>query len=243
MLSFQGPTPEAIRITMPERHYSDDEVAAIFRAAAEGAESRAVAGDHIDGLTLRDLQAIAGEVGLSPLAIARAAQALDHPARPVISQTFLGLPIAVERTVPLDRPLTELEWERLVVELRRVFRARGTVRGAGSLREWSNGNLHAMLEPTSTGYQLRLGTLKGDARASVAAGVLTLGMSLATAVLVGVNGTLAQAAPGLAALGTLGAALIANGTLRLPSWARRRREQMDGIVERLTSPPDDSAAG
>src|SRR5258705_4298005 len=146
------------RITMPERHYSDDEVAAIFRVAAEGAESQTVAGDHADGLTLRDLEGIAREVGISPLAVARAAQALDRPSGRVISQTFLGLPIAVERTVALDRRLTEPEWERLVVELRRVFHARGTVHADGSLRGWSNGNLHAMLEPTSTGYQLRLGT-------------------------------------------------------------------------------------
>lgn len=226
---------------MSERHYSDDEVAAIFRAAAEGTEAQPVAADGADGLTLRDLQAIAGEVGLSPVAIARAAQALDRPSGPVVSQTFLGLPIAVERTVALERPLTEPEWERLVVELRRVFRARGTVRAYGSLREWNNGNLHAMLEPTPTGYQLRLGTLKGDARASVVAGALTLGMSGVVAVLVGLSGPLAQAAPGIAALATVGAALIANGTLRLPSWARRRRQQMDGIVERLTAAPRDDA--
>lgn len=163
---------------MTERRYDDDEVAAIFRAAAEGAESRTVHADHADGLTLRDLQTIAGEVGISPIAVTHAAQSLDRPSDTPRAQTFLGLPIAVERTVALDRRLTEPEWERLVVEFRQVFRARGTVRAQGSLREWSNGNLHALIEPTATGYQLRLRTLKSGARASVVVGALTLGLSV-----------------------------------------------------------------
>jgi hypothetical protein len=227
---------------MTERRYDDDEVAAIFRTATEGVESRSVPVDHADGLTLRDLQSIAGEVGISPIAVAQAARSLDRPSATAGAQTFLGLPIAVERTVALDRRLTEPEWERLVVELRQVFRARGSVRVQGSLREWSNGNLHALIEPTATGYQLRLATLKSGARASVVVGPLTLGLSVVIGVLVASNGTLAQAAPAIAALGIVGAALIANGALRLPSWARRRRRQMDDIAEWLTAATQDDHA-
>lgn len=219
---------------MRERQYNDDEVAAIFRAAAEGTESQSVPGDHANGLTLSDLQAIAREVGISPVAVARAAQTLDHSASPAVSHTFLGLPIAVERTVALDRDLTELEWERLVVELRQVFRARGTMRAYGSLREWNNGNLHASVEPTATGYQLRLGTVKGNARPSVVVGVAALGLAAVMGVLGASQGNLSLVAPGIATVAATGAALIANTTLRLPGWARRRRQQMDAIVERLT---------
>jgi len=226
---------------MTERRYSEDEVAAIFRAATEGAESQGVPGEHADGITLRDLQAIAREVGISPMAAERAARALEHPSAPAVSRTLLGLPLAVERTVALPRALTDLEWERLVTELRQVFGARGTLRAHGSLREWSNGNLHALHEPTSTGggYQLRLATMKGNARASVAAGALTLGLSAMSGIIVAAQGTLAQAGPGLVVLAIGGAALIANGALRLPSWARRRRQQMDAIAERLTAATQD----
>lgn len=143
---------------MVDRRYNDDEVAAIFRAAAEGSESHALPGGHTDGLTLYDLQAIGREVDISPDAVSHAAQSLDRPREPVVSETFLGLPIAVGRIVALNRRLTDAKWELLVVELREVFHARGTVRAQGSLREWSNGNLHALLEPTPTGHQLRLGT-------------------------------------------------------------------------------------
>lgn len=219
---------------MTDRHYNEDEVAAIFRAATEGSESRALPDGRAHGLTLHDLQDIAREVGISPSAVSRAAQSLDRPNEMAARRTFLGLPIAVERRVALNRNLTDTEWDLLVVELREVFHARGTVRTQGSLREWSNGNLHALLEPTPTGYQLRLGTFKGDARASVAVATLTLGMSVVVGALAAANGTLSHSAPGIAALATIGVVFLANGVLRLPRWARLRRRQMDDIVERLT---------
>ncbi len=50
------------------------------------------------------------------------------------SRTVLGLPIGVARTVDLNRRLTDEEWERLVVQLREVFNARGRTRTEGSLR-------------------------------------------------------------------------------------------------------------
>jgi hypothetical protein len=222
---------------MSERHYNDDEVAAIFRAAAEGAESRALPGGRADGLTLRDLQAIGSEVGISPTAVSLAAQSLDRPSGP--AHTFLGFPVGVGRTVALDRPLTDREWELLVVELREVFRARGVVRTEGSLREWRNGNLHALIEPTPTGYRLRLGTYKSDARMSVAVGGLMVGLSALMTVAMATEGLLANAALGIFAFASIGAAFVANGTLRLPAWARLRQEQIDGIVERLAARTQD----
>lgn len=227
---------------MPERHYNDEEVAEIFRAATEGSASRALPDGHADGLTLRDLQAIANEVGISPAAVSQAALSLDRPTTSRVPQTFLGLPVAVERTVALNRPLTDKEWELLVVQLRDVFRARGTVRSEGSLRQWNNGNLHALVEPTPTGYQLRLGTFKGNARASAAVGTMMLGLSALSGVLAGAHGTLSHALPSVVILATLGVGFIANGTLRLRSWARLRRQQIDGIVDGLRATQDEQAA-
>ena len=189
---------------MTERHYTDDEVAAIFRVAAEGSESRTLPSSNADGLTLRDLQSIARDVGIAPDAVAEAARSLDRPlARPAL-RTFLGLPIAVERTVSLNRRLTDAEWELLVVELREVFGARGTLRAQGSLREWSNGNLRAFLEPTSTGHRLRLATFKGNVPPSVAVGALLLGTSAAIDVAAVANGTLSHSLLAIAALAIAG---------------------------------------
>jgi len=162
---------------MAERRYNDKEIAAIFRAAAEeGPQSpqREVARD--EGLTLAELQSIGTEVGISSEAVAQAARAVDVRLG-AASRTFLGLRIGVARTVNLNRRLTDEEWERLVVQLREVFNARGRTRSDGSLRQWTNGNLQVLLEPTETGHRLRFGTLHGGARASIGAGIAVLGIT------------------------------------------------------------------
>src|SRR5256885_16741552 len=90
----------------------------------------------------------------------------------------MGLPIAVGRTVALQRKLTDDEWERLVVDLRETFDARGRLREEGSFKQWTNGNLQALLEPTPTGHQLRLRTMKGDAYAMMSSGFAVVALDV-----------------------------------------------------------------
>lgn len=218
---------------MTDRRYNDEEVAAIFLAAAEGPKTPPLTVPRNEGLTLADLQEIGREVGIAPEAVAQSAQGLDLRGR-AASRTFLGFPIGVERTVALNRWLTDEEWEHLVVGLREVFNARGTLTSYGSLRQWTNGNLHALLEPTPTGHRLRLGTLNGNARNSMIGGLAGLGMAAAVTIAVAVgSGEVVRAAPGLAFLWITGLGMFANGALRLPSWARLRGRQMEAISARL----------
>jgi len=87
---------------MTDRRYNDDEVAAIFSKAAEGPPTPALGVARTEGLTLADLQEIGREVGITPEAVAQAAAAVDL--RPLAAaQTFLGLPIGVERRIALNR--------------------------------------------------------------------------------------------------------------------------------------------
>lgn len=220
---------------MTERRYDDDEIAAIFLAAAEGPQTAPVPVRRDEGLTLADLQEIGREVGIAPESVARAAHSLARRGQ-AASQTFLGLPIGVERTIALDRRLSDEEWEHLVVELRQVFGAGGTVRSDGSLRQWTNGNLQALLEPTATGHRLRLRTIKGDARAWMNAGLATVGASAAVAIASATGAQLSQAVPGIVLLLTLGVGMFANAALQLPTWARLRGRQMDAITASLDTP-------
>jgi hypothetical protein len=225
---------------MTERRYDDEEVAAIFReAAAEGPDTPRALPARSEGLTLADLQVIGREVGLSADAVARAALTLEVR-RGASQRSFLGLPIGVARTVDLHRQLTDAEWERLVVQLREVFQARGRMRAEGSLREWSNGNLHVLLEPTETGHRLRFGTTHGAARASIGMGLMTLGVTAAMTVATALSGELSGAVAGIAFMGTAGLGMIANGALRLPRWARLRARQMEKLAVRLALPPGGS---
>ena len=214
---------------MTERRYSDEEVAAIFREAAEGQRSGAMQRTDEDGLTLAELQNIGREVGLAPDNVTRAALALEL--RPqAASETFLALPIGVERTITLDRTLTDAEWEELVGELRATFRAKGRLAASGRFREWTNGNLHALLEPTATGHRLRLRTFKGGAKGAMVAGIATLGGAAVIWSAAILSGRLAPALPSIAMLTIMGVGMIAATALQLPAWARLRGRQMDTIA-------------
>ncbi|HEV2671197.1 MAG TPA: hypothetical protein VGU74_08905, partial [Gemmatimonadales bacterium] len=219
---------------MADRRYNDKEIAAIFRGATEVPASPQPDVPFDEGLTLTDLQAIGREVGISADAITRAAQALDVGRGP--ARTLLGLPIGVSRTVNLNRRLTDEEWERLVVQLREVFDARGATRSDGSLRQWTNGNLQVLLEPTDTGHRLRFRTLHGAARASISVGFVALGAAAAVAIAGGITGTLGDSISGIVLLLAIGAGMVANGALRLPGWARLRRRQMDALAAQVGGP-------
>ena len=228
---------------MPDRRYSEDEVAAIFRAATELPEPGDTPGTGVPatGLTLAEVQAIGREAGIAPEAIAKAAQLVTSP--PVVARRVLGLPYQVSHTVALHRRLSDPEWERLVVQLREVFDARGTVRAEGSLRSWSNGNLHVLLEPAEDGHQLRFRTVNGGAQAGTTIGLVFLGAAGVTTAATLAAGTLGHAATGIAVMGFTGLGLLTSALLRLPRWARTRADQMVALGARLAAPPGRGTEG
>lgn len=217
---------------MTERRYDDDEVAEIFQKAAEGPQAltRHAGGDA--GMTLAELQEIGREAGLSPEAVASAAQSLELRPQAGVRR-YLAMPIQVERAIDLPRRVTEAEWERLVVRLRETFNARGTVSANGSFRQWTNGNLQALLEPTATGHRLRLSTKRASSIFSMNMGIGMIGMGAVMAIVGAIAGHLGEMWYGAAMMSSLGAATFAVGGLRLPSWARRRAGQMEAITSQL----------
>ena len=214
---------------MTERRFNEAEVAAIFERATEAQQTGQRQLPSGEGMTLAQLQEIGREVGISPEQVAEAANALDRVGSPT-ARSFLGLPIGVGRTIELDRRLTDDEWERLVVDLRETFDARGTLRHEGSLRQWTNGNLQALLEPTATGHRVRLRTIKGDSQAFMMGGLAMLGVGLVSTIFSEGGAAVSSAVSFLA----MGGGLFAIGALRLPGWARVRRQQMEQIAGRLT---------
>ena len=219
-----------------ERRYTEEEVAEILDRATE---TRSEAGQSMavgpaEGMTLAELHEIGEEVGIPKELITRAATSLDRPVPDSSAhRKLMGMPIGVGRTVTLSRPLTDQEWNRLVVDLRTTFNAKGKLQREGAFRQWSNGNLQALLEPTESGEQLRLRTLKGNALPYTLTGgaLLTFtGVSwLATALAGNPMGVLDTALVGL-----MGAALFAYPRLTVPGWARTRAKQMEDIIARLT---------
>lgn len=229
---------------MTDRRFTEAEVASIFERATESAPRAQRQLGSGEGMTLAELQSIGREVGIAPDAIARAALTLGQGAQPV-ARTLLGIPIGVGRTVELGRRLTDDEWERIVVDLRETFDARGTVKQDGSLRQWTNGNLQALLEPTPTGHRIRLRTVKREASTLMLTGLGLFGAGatlITAAVLRGAVGDIGMLSS-LSFLATSGAVMFGFNALRLPAWARLRQQQMDGVAERVAviaaSPPAD----
>jgi hypothetical protein len=146
---------------MSERRYTDEEVAAIFERAAETAHTALPVPAVGKGMTLAALQEIGRGVGISPVLISHAARTLETAGKPTSRR--------VGRTVEFDRPLSDSDWERLIADLRETFEARGMVRYDGPFRQWTNGNLQALAEPTPSGHRLRLQTVKGNSRALMTA--------------------------------------------------------------------------
>ena len=212
-----------------ERRYNDDEVAAIFEAAATAPAARHEELAPQQGLTLSQLQAIGKEVGIAPERIAQAAASVEQLPPPLPRRRDLGMPVTAAHVVELPRALTDREWSLLVADLREVFAARGTDNSRGEMRQWSNSNLHAVVEPTRTGWRLRLGTMKADGLALNRVSLMGLAMAAVVTVAVGGN---PGAFPGVIMLGSIGAGALILNALRLPRWARLREQQMQEIAQR-----------
>src|SRR5262245_14744059 len=105
---------------MSERRYSDEEVSAIFARATEAQQDAPRPSLPGDGMTVAELQGIGREVGIEPEAVARAARSLDTspPIRQPAPATFLGRQVGVAHVVELPYRMTQVGWERLVLDLR-----------------------------------------------------------------------------------------------------------------------------
>jgi hypothetical protein len=223
---------------MPERRYTEEEVSEIFARASEKEQATRRLLPANEGMSLAEIQEIGREAGLAPDLVAHAARSIDQP-RPPQTPTLLGLPLGAARTVRLERRMTDDDWERLVVDLRETFNARGSVRVEGSLRSWSNGNLQVMVEPDGEGQRVRFRTIKGNARPAIFGGLAVIAWSAGMFVWQTMSDGLSQSGAfelGLAALG--GAAFFAYGALPLKGWATLRQRQMDELADRLAARSD-----
>lgn len=219
----------------PNRTYDDDEVREIFSLAAESPEAAPPTAAARSGLTLPELQEVGREVGLEPERVARAAALLDAGAEPLPRETALGVPVRVGRDVELPRPLTDREWEIVAAELRDAFDSGGRVLSRGSSHEWSDGEVHAWLEPTPTGHRLRLVARSQPVTVLTVAGLFGLFAGLLLLLTSGLDATTFGSTwelllPALLAL--VGGGAAGMNVLRLRRWADDRERRLEHVAER-----------
>ncbi len=123
-----------------QRHYSEEEIQAIFRRATERQEAAGSAHPH-RGLTLDELKAIGAESGIDPAHVEAAVAEIERGDMDAGSLSLLervyGLPasIRVEHIVPGS--MDDATWDDAVDVLRSVFNTRGQDETIGPIREWS----------------------------------------------------------------------------------------------------------
>jgi hypothetical protein len=217
---------------MSERRYSEEEAEAIFEQAANVQHTAKRQVVRSEGMTLSQLEEIGQEAGIAPELVADAARSLDVAGR-TTDRRFLGFPIGVGRTADLGRRLSDEEWERLVVDLRETFDARGRVSIEGSFRQWTNGNLQALLEPTGDGHRLRLRTINGTSRSFMITGLALSGFTAVMMAGAAIAGELGAAISSTGTMFMVGLGFFTVGAARLPGWARARARQMEAVIARL----------
>lgn len=228
---------------MTERRYGEREVREIFARAAEAGAEASGGPARAHGLTLRELQDLGLEAGLGPEHVARAAAALDAGTEVLPRRRWMGLPVAVGRIVPLPRELTDREWAFLVSELKLTFDAQGYARSGPDGREWSDGNLHAVIEDSPTGPRLRLGVHRRESVDLALSGAFPLVAAFGLAGLALATGSTWETLLIPATLGLTGAGIIAYHVAGLPRWANQHERRMAHIAEwmrNLLSPPLDT---
>lgn len=236
-----------------ERRYGEDEVRRIFAEAAEGDAdpSRDAGSAHavtpaspVAGLTLAQLKEIGTEVGLSSALVERAAMGLDRAGTGGIDRRTLGVPVTVTHQEILPNDLSDEAWDRLVVEIREVFKAAGSTSRDGSLRQWRNGNLAVFAEPTADGTRIRMQTTNADVTGRLMSGAGTAAIGGALVPLIAFS---EQAGRGMYLpaffLVLMGLLVFFSGFRIGPSWADERLEQMRHIAGRAIALSGESDEG
>ena len=217
------------------RRYSQDEIVSIFKQASQDQEIANEQPSNSNGLTLSELKEIGMETGITPDLIEQAAAAVDKavPRRP--PARLMGLPVSASHEIDLDGPLSDENWNLLVVDMREMFRAHGKLEHIGQFRSWRNGNLQISVEPTDAGHRIRMRTYKGNASVgllgSLAGGVVALLILLALVS----SGDLD---PGgikmLMLMSLVGFGAFGINFFRLSQWSKERKGQMQALATRAT---------
>jgi hypothetical protein len=224
----------------PPRRFSDEEVRIILARAAKLQELAPPAPSAMDGLSLRDLEQVAEEAGISRALVRRAAAEVDVEAGGARGGLLLGHPseLRFQYFVPGEVPssafprLTELIESRLDLP--------GQPQTAGSSLRWYPVGAPRLLQVAVVPEHGRT-TIRITERLSPLIGGLFGG------IVGGAGGGLGGAAAGVigGVLGSLWGGLLAAGLAVVGSWwlarsifvrvARRRREQLAELGAELNA--------
>jgi hypothetical protein len=221
------------------RRYTEEEVGLILRRATEMQRAEPTARDP-EGLTLTELEEIAGEAGIDPYLLRRAANELHVLQPPTLGSRLAGAPveILIERSIEGEFPRERLE--ELVPVIQSATAGQGTASAVGRTLTWSsrtesNTSAQQVLVSASDGRTLvrveeRFGGLAGGLFGGIMGGVGGgVGFGLGGAL----GGVLGSVALGVAfpVVIVAGSYALARGIFS--SVVRRRQAAAHALVDRL----------
>jgi len=227
---------------LPSRRFNESDTDAILRRAAElasGAEETPTQ----RGLTIEEMEALAGEAGLDPALVQRAAREVGFKQAQSASP-WVGAPrrILIERQI--DRELTEEVWESMVGEIQQTFGGAGFASRVGRTRTWTvsqtgaRGHSTRVVSVTATAQQgktvIRVdetltqvaGALFGGIVGGVGGGTTGIWVGIGMGVLHSPMAAVALALAGVAGSYALARALFVRAF-------RKRSEELNELVHRL----------
>jgi hypothetical protein len=224
--------------------YSDSEVAEIVRRAAE----EQVAHPTDAGMSLRTVQQIAGDVGISPERVERAAHGLEGrergvaPAGSVVADRWLGAPMLLADERVVDGEVPDSAHDEIIDEVQATFSTEGEAVTRGAALTW---RASKPVLGKRRAVQVRVTSKGGQTRIRVEERVGELALTLYSGILIGggVGGVATILAIGLGWLGhgfesgLLSAAWL-GGMYGLTRWvfrlvARGKRADLEALGERI----------
>ncbi len=166
------------------RRYSDSEVEEIVRQAAD----EQLAHPTEEGMSLRTVQQIANDVGISPERVERAARKLESretaqpPAESGPGVFWLGSPTVIDWESVVDGEVTEAEYDDIVDEVQATFSTEGQVGALGRSLTWRTE------EPVlgkKRAVQVRVTSRGGQTRVQVQERLGELAVTLYSSILIG----------------------------------------------------------
>jgi len=115
--------------------YNEQEIGAILKKADENSST-----DNTEtsmGLSVVELQQLAGDAGINPDQIAKAISEIEFGSDDG-ANSFWGGPFSFNNQVVVDGEITAGEWEEMLISIRRYFGAVGEVSTRDSVVEWNS---------------------------------------------------------------------------------------------------------
>jgi hypothetical protein len=221
-----------------KRRYSEEEFALILRKASEiQLSDRGASGDGTSGgLTLDEIRSIAGEAGINPEAVTRAAAimgAMEWGEKTTLVSAIFGGPSKFHLDCEIPGRLPPEEMGRILEQIRRAAEHQGEASEVLGGVEWKTvGDLNAInvnISPRGNSTSIQI---VGDR--SGAGALSFIFPMMASAILVGALGGTFEptSAAGIISLvtGTLGAGFLTARTL-LASGSRKFRKRLTHLMD------------